>query len=43
VEAILDGRQPADLQLADLLKGFPLEWEEQRRLLAINDRSVCEA
>ena len=27
VEAILDGRQPAELQLDDLLKGFPLEWE----------------
>jgi hypothetical protein len=30
VEAILDGRQPAALQLDDLLQGFPLEWEEQR-------------
>ena len=27
VEAILDGRQPAELQLDDLLEGFPLEWE----------------
>jgi hypothetical protein len=26
VEAILDGRQPAGLQLEDLLEGFPLEW-----------------
>ena len=25
VEAILDGRQPAELQLDDLLKGFPVE------------------
>jgi hypothetical protein len=32
VEAILDGRQPAGLQLDDLLNGFPLEWEGQRRL-----------
>jgi hypothetical protein len=31
VEAILDGRQPAGLQLNDLLEGFPLEWEGQRR------------
>jgi hypothetical protein len=31
VEAILDGRQPAGLQLDDLLQGFPLEWEAQRR------------
>ena len=30
VEAILDGRQPAELQLDDLLDGFPLEWEGQR-------------
>ena len=27
VEAILDGRQPAELQLDDLLVRFPLEWE----------------
>ena len=30
VETILDGRQPAELQLDDLLAGFPLAWEEQR-------------
>ena len=30
VEAILDGRQPAELQLDDLLEGFPLDWEGQR-------------
>jgi hypothetical protein len=29
VEAILDGRQPAAMQLDELLKGFMLEWEEQ--------------
>ena len=29
VEAILDGRQPAELQLDALLEGFPLEWEGQ--------------
>jgi hypothetical protein len=28
-EAILDGRQPAELQLDGLLAGFPLEWEGQ--------------
>jgi hypothetical protein len=31
VEAILDGRQPAELQLDDLLKGFPSEWREQKK------------
>ena len=30
VEAILDGRQPAKLQLDDLMEGFPLEWKCQR-------------
>ena len=29
VEAILDGRQPAELQLDDLLERFPLEWSRQ--------------
>ena len=29
VEAILDGRQPAELQLDDLLDGFPLDWNSQ--------------
>ena len=29
VEATLDGRQPAELQLDGLLEGFPLEWESQ--------------
>ena len=30
IEAILDGRQPAELQLDDLLEGFPLAWAGQR-------------
>ena len=30
VEAILDGRQPPELQLDNLLAGFSLEWEEQQ-------------
>ena len=29
VGATLDGRQPTDLQLDDLLRRFPLEWERQ--------------
>jgi hypothetical protein len=40
VEAILDGRQPAALQLDDLLNGLPLDWEGQCKSLRINDRSV---
>jgi len=31
VDAALDGRQPAALQLEDLLQGFPLVWEGQRQ------------
>lgn len=30
IEAILDGRQPKGLLLADLLKPFPVEWDAQR-------------
>ena len=30
VEAILDGRQPKGLRLAEMLGGGPLAWEEQR-------------
>jgi hypothetical protein len=30
VEAILDGRQPEGLGLPELLKPFPLDWEQQR-------------
>ena len=29
VEAILDGRQRSELQLDNLLEGFPLEWSQQ--------------
>jgi hypothetical protein len=31
-EAILDGRQPSTLELSDLLKPFPLDWQAQRKL-----------
>jgi hypothetical protein len=31
VEAILDGRQPKGLKLAEVLGNGPLSWEEQRR------------
>ena len=30
IEAILNGRQPARLQLKELFKGFPVGWQEQR-------------
>ena len=33
VEAILDGRQPPDLQLDDLLEGFRLYWAGQQKEL----------
>ena len=34
VEAILDGRQPAELGVHRLRAGFPVEWGEQRAVLA---------
>ncbi|KIL96950.1 hypothetical protein CCC_01443 [Paramagnetospirillum magnetotacticum MS-1] len=33
VEAILDGRQPRTLQLADLMDNIPVEWEQQREII----------
>jgi len=33
VEAILEGRQPPEMSLADLLEPFPVEWEGQKSLL----------
>jgi hypothetical protein len=36
VEAILDGHQPADLDLERLLSGVPLSWKDQRRVLGLN-------
>jgi hypothetical protein len=36
VEAILDGRQSAELQLDDLLAGLPLVWELQRISMPFN-------
>ena len=35
VEAILDGRQPAALQMDALLKPMPLEWAAQRAALSL--------
>ena len=29
LEAILEGRQPADLELDDLLQQFPIDWDRQ--------------
>lgn len=43
VEAILDGRQPPDLKLDDLLKPFPVEWETQRRGFApCQSAEICQ-
>ena len=36
VEAILDGRQPAELGLPALMGPFPLEWDTQRTALAVS-------
>ncbi len=36
VEAILDGRQPAELGLPTLMEPFPPEWDAQRTALAVS-------
>ena len=44
VEAILDGRQPAELQLDDLLDAFPLEGKSQcRELIRVLHWTVGQA
>lgn len=35
VEAIMDGRQPAELSVHVLREGFPVEWREQRTVWAL--------
>ena len=36
VEAILEGRRPAGLQLDDLLEGFLLDWAGQTKLVRVH-------
>ena len=36
VEAILNGRQPKGLELAALLSGDSIAWEEQRRVFGFS-------
>ena len=36
VEAIIDGYQPANLELERLMKGVPIGWNEQRRVLGFS-------
>ena len=38
VESILDGSQPADLQLDNVLKPFPINWQEQSDLFGQRSR-----
>ena len=39
IDAILDGRQPKELSLADLMKGFPEVWEDQKASLGFKTDS----
>ncbi len=43
VEAILDGRQPRTLQLADLMDDMPVEWERQRKIFMAQPPDVHTA
>jgi hypothetical protein len=40
VEAILNGRQPAGLQLDDLMQRFPVGWREQRRTVDLESVAI---
>jgi ParB-like chromosome segregation protein Spo0J len=42
LEAILDGRQPKGLRLAEMLGNGPLEWEQQRGAWRAPLRVQCE-
>ena len=35
IEAILNGKEPATLTLSTLRKGFPEDWDEQRKMFGI--------
>jgi len=41
VEAILNGRQPPELQLETVLKPFPVEWEAQLRLVRLMSLEIA--
>jgi hypothetical protein len=43
VEAILDGRQPADLQPDDLLERVPLVWDSQRACVGLRPTEQCDS
>ena len=36
IEAILNGKEPVALTLSKLRKGFPEDWDEQRKMFGIN-------
>jgi hypothetical protein len=39
VEAVLNGQQPVGLQLAGLMKRFPVEWHAQRSTFKLGPSS----
>jgi hypothetical protein len=43
VEAIIDGKQPAELGVHVLREGFPVKWDEQRATLGVTDSSRSES
>ncbi len=42
IEAILDGRQPQSLSLADLMRPFPDTWNEQREYFGFGNKQTLE-
>jgi len=40
VEAIIDGRQPRDLKVEQLLKSLPIDWASQRQALGFPAQQI---
>ncbi|WP_194942779.1 hypothetical protein [Limnohabitans sp. Rim11] len=41
IEAILDGKYPAQLTMKDLMEPFPMEWDAQARHFGIESNHVA--
>jgi hypothetical protein len=39
VEAMVNGEEPSGMSLERLMKGIPMEWEEQRKMLGFSSRT----
>lgn len=40
IRQLLDGRQPSGFSICKLMRGFPLKWEDQRRVFGFSQPKV---